>query len=64
MNEAIRIKRVRKLEIRDAATNTMANYTDENAREGTTIKYVSGDNSGELGRVIKFKDMLVNLGIR
>ena len=64
VHEANRDKRIQGLKIRCAAADATANYNDEMAWKGATIKRINGDGAGELERSVKFQRMLADRGIK
>ena len=64
VEEASRDKRVIALKSRDNAVDAASHYLDQMLREGVSVKCLSGDGAGELGRSGKFLRMLTERGIR
>lgn len=60
VDEASTEKHVVGLKTRDAAVDATAAYIDDMARDGITVKCISGDGAGELGWSAKFLRMLAN----
>ena len=64
VGEATRDKRVPGLKTRDVSNSSTADYIDRMTRVGMTIKCISEDGAGDVGRSVKAQAMVVDRGIR